>query len=160
MVLHQFTHKASAKKILQSEKIGPPLSPGTREYTESVLRRKKLIPCKPYVCGKHVESILGTRKNLTKKVFNLNNTIPHSVRLVNPLHLQPLECDKMQKYLDISKFSMGNILTFLDKYYKYGVDPDPNRCGLTIGGFESAFKADLKVFYIFDKLMNHPERHI
>jgi hypothetical protein len=43
-----------------------------------------MIPCKPYVCGKHVESILGICKNMTKKVFNLNNTIPHSVRLVNP----------------------------------------------------------------------------
>jgi hypothetical protein len=43
-----------------------------------------LIPYKPYVHGKHVESILGTRKNSTKKKFNLNNTIPHSVRLVDP----------------------------------------------------------------------------
>jgi hypothetical protein len=43
-----------------------------------------MIPYEPYVWEKHVESILGTRKNLTKKVFNLNNTIPHSVRLVNP----------------------------------------------------------------------------
>ncbi len=43
-----------------------------------------MVPYKPYVCGKHVESILGTRKNMTKKVFILNNTIPHSVRLVNP----------------------------------------------------------------------------
>jgi hypothetical protein len=34
--------------------------------------------------GKQVESILGTRKNMTKKVFNLNNTIPHSVHLVDP----------------------------------------------------------------------------
>ncbi len=37
-----------------------------REYVESVLRRKKLIPYKPYVRGKHVESILGTRQNYTK----------------------------------------------------------------------------------------------
>ncbi len=43
-----------------------------------------MIPYKPYVCEKNVESILGTSKNMTKKVFNLNNTIPHSVRLVNP----------------------------------------------------------------------------
>jgi hypothetical protein len=45
-----------------------------REYIESVLRRKKMIPYKPYVSGKHVESILGTHKNMTKKVLNLNNT--------------------------------------------------------------------------------------
>jgi hypothetical protein len=43
-----------------------------------------MIPYKPYVCGKRVESILGTRKNMTKIVFNLNNTIPHSVPLVDP----------------------------------------------------------------------------
>jgi hypothetical protein len=37
--------------------------------------------------------------------------------------------------LDILKFSMGNtIITFLDKYYKYGIDPDPDCHGLTIGG--------------------------
>jgi hypothetical protein len=43
-----------------------------------------MISYKPYVREKHVESKLGTCKNMTKKVFNLNNTIPHSVRLVDP----------------------------------------------------------------------------
>ena len=33
---------------------------------------QNLIPYKTYVPEKHVESILGTRKNMTKKVFNLN----------------------------------------------------------------------------------------
>ncbi len=65
IVVHQFVHKTSAKKILK--KNGPPLSPGMREYVESVLRSKKLIPYKPYVRRKHVESILGTRENMTKK---------------------------------------------------------------------------------------------
>jgi hypothetical protein len=46
-----------------------------------------LIPYKPYVCKKHVESILGTRENMTKKVFNLNNMIPHSVHLVDPMQI-------------------------------------------------------------------------
>ncbi len=55
------------KQILSLKKIGPPLSPGTRKYIESVLRRKKLIPYKPYVRRKHVESILGTCENMTKK---------------------------------------------------------------------------------------------
>ncbi len=77
-------HKMSTEKNSSLKKIGPPLSPGTRECVESVLRRKELIPYKPYVCGQHVESILGTCKNMTKKVFNLNNKIPHSVRVVNP----------------------------------------------------------------------------
>jgi hypothetical protein len=31
-----------------------------------VLRRQKMIPYKPYVCGKRVASILGTCKNMTK----------------------------------------------------------------------------------------------
>jgi hypothetical protein len=42
------------------------------------------MPYKTYVRKKHVESILGTCKNLTKKTFNLNNTIPHTARLVDP----------------------------------------------------------------------------
>ncbi len=67
IVVHQFVHKTSAKKNHSLMKIGPLLSPGMREYVESVQRRKKLIPYKPYVCGKHVESILGTRENTTKK---------------------------------------------------------------------------------------------
>jgi hypothetical protein len=40
IVVHQFVRKTSAEKILKSEKMGPPLSPGTQEYVESVLRRK------------------------------------------------------------------------------------------------------------------------
>ncbi len=67
IVVHQFVRKMSAKKILSLKKIGPPLSPGTREYVELVLRRKKLIPYKLYVRGKQVESILGTCKNMIKK---------------------------------------------------------------------------------------------
>jgi hypothetical protein len=59
--------KGAPKKILGLKKIGPLLSPGMREYVESVLRRKKLIPYKHVVPGKHVESILGTCKNMTKK---------------------------------------------------------------------------------------------
>ncbi len=57
----------SAKKIPSLKKIGPPLSPGTQEYIESVLKRKNSIPYKPYVRRKHLESILGICKNMTKK---------------------------------------------------------------------------------------------
>jgi hypothetical protein len=85
IVVHQFVHKINAKKILSLKKIGLLLPPGMREYVESVLTRKKWIPYKPNVSGKHVESILETCKNMTKKVFNLNNIIPHSVHLINPL---------------------------------------------------------------------------
>jgi hypothetical protein len=56
---------------------------------------------------------------------------------------------------------MGNtISSFLDKYYKYGVDPDPDKRGLTIGGFESAFLANLEASYIFDKLKHIWEWHV
>ena len=67
IVVHQFVRKTSAKKNPKSEKNHSPLSPGMREYVESVLRRKKTIPYKPYVRKKHVESILGTCKNMTLK---------------------------------------------------------------------------------------------
>ncbi len=76
-------------------------------------------------------------------------------------HLEPLKQEQIRRCLDILKFSMGNtIVSFLDKYYKYGVDPDPDRCRLTIGGFESAFLADLKATYIFDKLNHLLARHV
>jgi hypothetical protein len=56
---------------------------------------------------------------------------------------------------------MGNaIVSFRDKYYEYGVNPDPNRRGLTIGGFESAFLADLEATYIFEKLHYLLEQHV
>ena len=55
---------------------------------------------------------------------------------------------------------MGNtIVSFRDKYYEYGVDPDPDRRGLTIGGFESAFLADFEATYLFDKLNHIFESH-
>jgi hypothetical protein len=63
--VHQFVRKTSAKNIL-SEKIWSRIT-HTREYVELVLRRQKMIPYKPYVCGKRVASILGTCKNMTKK---------------------------------------------------------------------------------------------
>ncbi len=78
--------KRAPKKNLSWKKINPSLSPGTRKYVESVLRRKKMIPYKPYVHKKHVESILvlGTFLTHEKKLFNLNTTICDSVRVVDP----------------------------------------------------------------------------
>jgi hypothetical protein len=56
---------------------------------------------------------------------------------------------------------MGNtIVSFRDKYYKYGVNPNPNHRGLTIGGFESAFLADLEATYIFEKLHHLLEQQV
>jgi hypothetical protein len=59
--------------------------------------------------------------------------------------LPDLKWQRTNKCLDILQFTMGDtIVTFQDKYYKYGVDADPNRDGLTIGRFELAFLADLE----------------
>jgi hypothetical protein len=75
--------------------------------------------------------------------------------------LHPLQREKIQQCLDILKFSMVNlIVSFLDKYYEYGVNPDPDRQGLLIGDFELAFLADLEASYIIDKLKTIWERHV
>jgi hypothetical protein len=42
-----------------------------REYVESVLRRKKMIPYKPHVGGEQVESILGTGKKHDLKMYSI-----------------------------------------------------------------------------------------
>ncbi len=56
---------------------------------------------------------------------------------------------------------MGNtIVIFRDKYYEYGMDPNPDQQGLTNGGFKSAFLADLDATYIFDKLSNLMTEHV
>jgi hypothetical protein len=49
-------------------------------FTDTIVSQKlsrtfflqNLIPYKIYILEKHVESILGTCENMTKKVFNLN----------------------------------------------------------------------------------------
>jgi hypothetical protein len=78
---------------------------------------------------------------------------------VRGLHGQ--HCERTKKCLEILKFSVGNmIVSFLDKYYKYKVDPNPDKKGLTIGGFESAFLAELKASYIFNKLKHIWVKHV
>jgi hypothetical protein len=49
------------------------------------------------------------------------------------------------------KFGMGNtLLTFVDKYDEYGGDVDVEDRGLTFGGYESAWLADLCMAYVTD----------
>ena len=51
--------------------------------------------------------------------------------------------------LDMIKFGMDNtIVTFKDRYWIYGGNCPVEEKGLTIGGFESAFLADLVAAYI------------
>jgi hypothetical protein len=53
--------------------------------------------------------------------------------------------------LEMIKFGMGNTpLTFVDKYYEYGGDLDVEDRGLTIGGYELAWLANLCMAYITD----------
>ena len=61
------------------------------------------------------------------------------------------EEEKVEKCLEFIKFGMGNtFLTFGDKYNEYNVDVDTELRCLTIGGFESAWLADLVVAYLFE----------
>ena len=53
-------------------------------------------------------------------------------------------------------FGMGNtLLTFIDKYYEYGGEEDVEERGLTIGGYESAWLADLVTSYILENMKEH-----
>jgi hypothetical protein len=82
--------------------------------------------------------------------------VQHFARQLPELHQE-----KVKRCLDILQFSMGNtIVSFQNKYYEYGVNPDPNRRDLTIGGFELAFLADLEATYIFEKLHHLLEAHV
>ena len=55
------------------------------------------------------------------------------------------ECDTIKKRcLEMIEFGMSNtLLTVVDKFYEYGGDMDGDDRGLTIGGYESAWLADL-----------------
>jgi hypothetical protein len=67
LVVHQFVCKTSAKKILTSEKNWSPNIPRYTGIRRISTKEKKMVPYKPYVRGKHVESILGTHENMNKK---------------------------------------------------------------------------------------------
>ena len=58
--------------------------------------------------------------------------------------------------IDMIKFGMCNtLITFEDQYYEYDGGKDPEEKGLTIGGYESAWLADLVGAYILDKTQQH-----
>jgi hypothetical protein len=67
IVVHQFVRKTSAKKNSKTVKIRSPFIPRYAGICRISTKEKKSIPYKSYIRGKHVESILGTRKNMTKK---------------------------------------------------------------------------------------------
>jgi hypothetical protein len=65
----------------------------------------------------------------------------------------------IKQCLSLIKFGMGHTLcTFHGRYFEYnGVngDSDPNERALTIGGFESAWLADLVAAYILEMTFHH-----
>jgi hypothetical protein len=61
--------------------------------------------------------------------------------------------NNIQTCLEMIKFGMMNtILTFVNKYYLYDGDCLTEMKGLTIGGYESAWLADLAMLYLLDKM--------
>ena len=57
------------------------------------------------------------------------------------------EKETIEACLKMIQFGMSNtLLTFGDKYYEYGGSMDLNKRGLTIGGYESTWLADLVSF--------------
>ena len=67
------------------------------------------------------------------------------------LKLKKCDKDTIKQCLEMIKFGMGNtLITFIDKYYEYGGSESINERGLTIGGYESAWLADLVVSFILD----------
>jgi hypothetical protein len=63
---------------------------------------------------------------------------------------------KVEQCLDIIRFGMSStLLSFVDKYYEYDGDKDPDEKGLAIGGYESAWLADLVGAYILANTKQH-----
>jgi hypothetical protein len=113
IVVHQLVHKTNAKKNSKSVENWPPFIPMYTGICRISTKEKKSIPYKPYVHGKHVESILGTRENMTKKVFNLNNTIPHSVRLVDPLQENVKGFSSFSSFVKLRSLRLSHVLASL-----------------------------------------------
>jgi hypothetical protein len=63
--------------------------------------------------------------------------------------LSERDMDTVNKFLELIRFWMENtLLTFQDQYYVYDGDQSLDEKGLTIGGYESAWLADLVAMYI------------
>ena len=61
----------------------------------------------------------------------------------------------ISKCLELVKFGMSNtLITFVNKYYEYGGDTTGDKRGLIIGGYESAWLADLVAAYILAETKN------
>ncbi len=74
-------------------------------------------------------------------------------------HLTDDNKEIIEDCLEMIKFGMSStLLTFIDKYYEYdGELLDPEEKGLTIGGYESAWLADLVGAYVLANTRKHFE---
>ena len=65
------------------------------------------------------------------------------------------ETARVEAGLDMLKFSMSNcLINFREKYFQYGKEKDLLKRVLTIGGYDSAWLADLVACYILEKTEN------
>jgi hypothetical protein len=63
------------------------------------------------------------------------------------------EIDKVNKCLDLIKFGMNTtLIQFCRVYYLYNGDKEVEDKGLTIGGYESAWLADLAMAFILEMM--------
>ena len=59
---------------------------------------------------------------------------------------------RVEAGLEMLKFSMSSCLTnFGEDYFQYGKEKNPLKRVLTIGGFDSAWLADLTACYILER---------
>lgn len=64
--------------------------------------------------------------------------------------------ERINVCLEMIKFGMGNtLLMFMDKYYEYAGDEETDERGLMIGGYESAWLADLVAGYVLECTSDH-----
>jgi hypothetical protein len=67
--------------------------------------------------------------------------------------LEPIDRNTIEVCLEFVRFSMGNtLIDYGGKYYEYDGDKTIEERGLTIGGFESAWLADLAIAYILEDM--------
>ena len=97
----------------------------------------------------------------TLDIINMYPSIKHKLirKAINHFCMDRLNEEEevvIAAALEMQQFSMGNtIVTFRDKFYEYGVNADPMERGLTIGGYDSAWLADMVAGYLLELADDH-----
>ncbi len=84
IVVHQFVHKWVPKKILTSENNWSPLIPRYGQIRRISTKEKIMIPYKTYIHKRHVESILGTLKNISENRIQFEYYNPKQCTFCQP----------------------------------------------------------------------------